>query len=410
MHGFLPCSLPQASPHPFGQEPDFTVRTESPSLYLQQRQWVGGGAQPGVQPQAPGIPPALPSTTSAFVCPSSKSSDLLPFYCRSPGRPPTPREALPHKPGTPKARLKHAAPSLKQGSPAAIHPFSSEAPRLLHCLHTGIFQGFPSSQHGGSPSTCPGFREAPQPLSWGSVPPASSPAKAPNPLGRSRALRRRVPSPSEPVLCPSHGHAGREGPALGPDVGLLLARGLGAARGGQRGHVRAFAKGSGPQSWAPAGPVRLRGSTVGGHGGSRPGLHLGQAPPARLAGVSAGSRPGPSFDVPLRSCWRGGEGARPLLPPFGLRTTVTPETPLHPLPGAPSLPPTWVAAWRAGAPRLGPRLPSPPPAAIPWGSGEPGDGETALIKSSCQVIGCDLCPPQTRASGSCLTLRCPPNP
>ncbi|XP_040308525.1 cellular retinoic acid-binding protein 2 isoform X2 [Herpailurus yagouaroundi] len=120
--------------------------------------------------------------------------------------------------------------------------------------------------------------------------------------------------------------------------------------------------------------------------------------------------PAPSFDVPLRSCWGGGGAARPLLPPFGLRTTVTPETPLHPLPGAPSLPPTWVAAWRAGAPRLGPRLPSPPPAAIPWGSGEPGDGETALIKSSCQVIGCDLCPPQTRARGSCLTLRCPPNP
>lgn len=91
---------------------------------------------------------------------------------------------------------------------------------------------------------------------------------------------------------------------------------------------------------------------------------------------------------------------------------VTPETLLLPFPGhpAPAPPPPGGGS----SARLGLRasVPASPPCRAlrsPRGSGERSDRESALIKSSCQVIGCDLCPPQPRAQGSCLTLRRPPN-
>ena len=94
---------------------------------------------------------------------------------------------------------------------------------------------------------------------------------------------------------------------------------------------------------------------------------------------------------------------------------VTPETLLLPFPGhpAPAPPPPPPPGDGSSARRgLSASVSAFPPCHIlrpPRGSGEQSDRESALIKSSCQVIGCDLCPPQARAHGSCLTLRRPPN-
>lgn len=80
---------------------------------------------------------------------------------------------------------------------------------------------FPSLQRRGS-SLLQSLVKPPAPLLW-LYSSDASPAKAPNPVERSRALTTRVQDLSEPVLCSTHGHAGREGPALGPDGFFLLA-------------------------------------------------------------------------------------------------------------------------------------------------------------------------------------------
>lgn len=96
-----------------------------------------------------------------------------------------------------------------------------------------------------------------------------------------------------------------------------------------------------------------------------------------------------------------------LLPAVLQLRMVTPETLLRPFPRHPaSLQPRW----QRGSPGLRASVPASPPCRLlrsPRGSGEPGDGESDLIKSSSQVIGCDLCPPQLRARGSCFNPSLP---